>query len=280
MIFNILKKNFTFIFAALFFGWMPGSDGLTAQNATGYIPKSATTETEHQIVLQYGQNQLFQRSFRVDWGGRGYHSVETFQVPHFELSYARWFHERNYVGATFRTGEVHYQVNVANDPLWAIYNPAGNDPITVVDFQAWHLYHLGVFWRYDFIDEFPLIRGKKRDLIFHSSVLLEGGVNLMSEAFSREGTYSGPAANGDVVTWGYFDHRTIRTTQIRYGFRSRSSFTLDKYALLFDFGINQGFRDFHFFQIESNPVAITQPYFDLRNSLSYFFWNVGLGYWF
>lgn len=251
-----------------------------AQNAGGYVPKSATTEKEHQIVMQYGQNQLFERAFTIDWGGRGYHSVETFQVPHFEISYARWFHERNYIGATFRTGQVHYNVNVSNDSLWAHHDPAAGDLRSSVPFKAWHLYHLGVFWRYDLVEEFPLIRGKKRDLIFHTSVMLEGGVNLMSEGFSRQGTYEATNSSGNLVTWGHFDHRTIRTTQIRYGLRSRSSFTLNRYALMFDFGINQGFRDFHFFQIESNPGTTQQPYFDLRNSLSYFFWNVGLGYWF
>lgn len=245
-----------------------------------YMPKSATTEMEHLVSCHFGQHQIMPYAFKTVWGGRGLSAVTALPVSNFEITYAKWFHERNYIGASFRTGRVNYQLQIANDPLWPIYDPAVSGNIAEVSYNAWHLYYLGFFWKYDFLDEVPLIKGKKRDLLFQTSILLEGGVNLMSEGFSEQGTYVGQNPNGDLVTWGHYDQRTIRTTQIRYGLRSRSTFTFDRYALLFDVGLNQGFRDFHFFQIESNPVSNTQPYFDLRNSLSYIFWNVGLGYWF
>jgi hypothetical protein len=282
LIFRALKNLFanTFFLSGFFVVMICFPAAAQQVGKEKYTPKSVTAEKEHQLTVQFGQNQLFNQSFRTVWGGRGFEAVETFYVPHFEVTYARWFHERNYVGLVFRTGQVHYNVQIANDTLWPIYNPDVTGPVAEVAFKAWHLNYLGFFWKYDFIDEYPLIKGRKRDLIFHSSFMVEGGVNLMSERYSKQGTYAGPDANGVERTWGFYDHRTIRTTQIRYGFRSRSSFTLDRFALLFDVGVNQGFRDFHFFQIESVRNTNTQPYFDLRNSLSYFFWNVGLGYWF
>jgi hypothetical protein len=247
-----------------------------------YIPKSATASLEHMVAIGGGFHlqQLSLRSANQQSGGTGglIHEIRNYYLPHFEATYSHWFHERNYIGLTFRTGTVGYAVDLKNTDGWAIFHPSNTEPIATFEFREHHLYYFGTFWQYDLTREMLLVKGSKNDLLLQFAMLTELGFNYLNQVWDQSEIRTVPSGAGIEQPWVAYDTEYIRASQIRYGLRLRTLLTFNRYSLVFDAGYNLGLADFHFTDIQALPGPT--PTIEIRNQLNYLFLNLALGYWF
>ncbi|MCH8555454.1 MAG: hypothetical protein LAT76_09865 [Schleiferiaceae bacterium] len=247
--------------------------------ATDSKAPSATSELEHNIYIGYGYNlqslSLNAVTFPFLEADAWVKTLQARPLPQLEITFSKWFENRNYVGATFRTGKVGYDITLADNPAYPFHNPEVSQ-FPEERFNEWHLYYFGVFWQLEITPEVFLSSNKKNNWIYQLSLLTELGVNLMTESWDQ--TY---ALNHRDNVFAEMRLEYVRNSQIRGGLRLRNALIKGRYSLAIDLGWNGGYGEFHFQdikQVGASPSAT--PFVEIRNQNHYFFINTAIGYWF
>jgi hypothetical protein len=252
---------------------------ISLAQGTEVKPPSATSELEHNLYIGYGYNlqslSLRAVTFPFLEADAWIKTLQARPMPQLEITFSKWFENRNYVGATFRTGKVGYDISLADNPAYPFHNPE-MPQFPEERFSEWHLHYLSVFWQLELTPEISISRNKKNNWIFQLSMLTELGLHFMTESWDQ--TYV--LRNNDAV---YAEMRLeyVRNSQIRGGLRLRNAVIKGRYSLALDVGWNGGYGEFHFQDIrEVGAQSSSTPFVEIRNQNHYFFMNTAIGYWF